>query len=365
MKRLVLVGGGHAHLPVLAQARALHRAGAAVTLIAPAPYHYYSGMGPGLLAGTYHPDQARINVAQLATRGGAEWVAGTVAKIDAGARSLTLVEGGAVPYDLVSFNTGSRVPIETLGTPSDAEVAVKPIEQLIEARKRLLAGRDRARRVLVVGGGPAGVEVAANVAALARDQALDLHITLTEGGDRLLGRLPRRAGRIAHRVLAAQGVEVRTGCAIASLHDHRARTASGKELAHDLALVTIGIVPHSLYATSGLPTAPDNGLRVDRHLQALGHPEIFGGGDCIALEGDPLPRLGVYAIRQGRILSRNLIATLRGTPLRTFRPQRHTLLILNLGDGTGLVMWGPWAWRGRLGFTWKNFLDTRFIRRFQ
>jgi NADH dehydrogenase FAD-containing subunit len=152
---------------------------------------------------------------------------------------------------------------------------------------------------------------------------------------------------------------------LTSLGPGDACSGAGERLPFDVAFLTHGIVPHHLYADSGLPTAPDGGLRVDRHLQAVGLPGVFGGGDCVSLDGSPLPRVGVYAIRQGPVLYRNLLASARGEPLAAFRPQKRYLVILNLGDGTGLVVWGPWVWRGRLGFRWKNHLDTTFMGRFQ
>jgi NADH dehydrogenase FAD-containing subunit len=244
-------------------------------------------------------------------------------------------------------------------------VPVKPVENLLAVRQRLLTKCGRTQRVLVVGGGPAGVELAANLSKLARDHRLDLEITLLDAAPHLLARMPARAGRIAARVLLQQGVELRLGCSITSLEDNRARTADDVELAYDLALITTGIVPHSLYHHSGLATDPAGGLRVDKCLQAVGHPEIFGGGDCVSFDASPLARVGVYAIRQGPVLLHNLQAKLRGTPLTMFRPQQRYLLILNLGDGTGLVVWGPAVWRSRLGFTWKNHLDISFMQSFQ
>lgn len=61
-KHLVFVGGGHAHLTALMSLRDTVRAGHRVTLIGPSPYHYYSGMGPGLLSGIYRPAEARFHV---------------------------------------------------------------------------------------------------------------------------------------------------------------------------------------------------------------------------------------------------------------------------------------------------------------
>lgn len=92
---------------------------------------------------------------------------------------------------------------------------------------------------------------------------------------------------------------------------------------------------------SGLPVDPGGALRVNRFLQAVGHPSIFGGGDCAAFGERPLAKIGVCAVREAPILFHNLLAFLGRngrTSLRAFKPQRSFLLILNLGDGTGLAV---------------------------
>lgn len=72
--------------------------------------------------------------------------------------------------------------------------------------------------------------------------------------------------------------------------------------------------------------------------RSVRHLELFGGGDCISLEGTPLARVGVYAVRQNRILHRNLLAFLEGRPLRRFDPGGAYLTILNMGDGRGIFV---------------------------
>ncbi|MHB8764876.1 MAG: FAD-dependent oxidoreductase [Deferrisomatales bacterium] len=364
-RRLVFVGGGHAHLLSLTRADELVRAGAEVVLVAPDRYHYYSGMGPGLLSGRYRPADARFDVEALVTARGGRFLRGRVVRIDPSARRLELEGGAALEYDLASFNTGSRVAAERIPGAAEHAVPVKPIENLEQVRAELLGRPAGAEcRLLVIGGGPAGVELAGNAWALARAHGLRLRVTLAEGAGRLLAGLPPRAGRLAAAALAQRGVEVRAGFRLAALDRSVARGAGGEEIGFDLALLASGVVPHPLYAESDLPTGPGGGLLVDDHLRCVGHPELFGGGDGVSLASRPLDRVGVYAVRQAPVLFRNLLASLTGRPLQVFRPQRRYLLILNLGDGTGLLVWGPVVVRARWALAWKHHLDTSFTARF-
>lgn len=365
-KRVVLVGGGHAHLYSLRRAKEFLRRGAEVVLVAPQGHHYYSGMGPGLLSGHYRPEEARVDVAALAAGAGCAFLRERVVSVDPGARLLRLEGGQAVPYDLVSFNTGSRVPTERIPGAARVATAVKPVENLERLRERLLRKRTGgAVRVLVVGGGAAGVEVAGNLWLLAREGALQLEITVCEAADRLLPGLPARAGALAFRSLRSRGIVVRTGLGLGRLEGGGAQATSGEVLVYDEAVLTVGIVPGDLYRLSGLPAGPDGGLLVDAFLRSPRYPEVFGGGDCIHFAPHPLPRVGVYAVRQAPVLFRNLLAALEGKAPEPFRPQRRYLLILNLGNGNGLAVWGGLTACGRWALRWKDRLDRAFLRQFQ
>src|SRR4030042_3232008 len=142
-KHLVLVGGGHAHLTVLLNLAGYVQRGHRVTLIGPSPYHYYSGMGPGLLSGIYRPQDARFHVKKMAEDRGGIFIEDKVIKIEPGQRILNLQSGKKVSYDVVSFNTGSEVPLNSLvSAPPENIVPVKPVFNLLQAR-RLIMPADR------------------------------------------------------------------------------------------------------------------------------------------------------------------------------------------------------------------------------
>lgn len=92
---------------------------------------------------------------------------------------------------------------------------------------------------------------------------------------------------------------------------------------------------------------------------------IFGGGDCINFTPRYLDRMGVYAVRQGPVLYQNIVAALSCKKLHAFRPQERYLPILNMGDGSGLLSWCSHVFSGRFTFFLKNYIDKRFMKRFQ
>ncbi len=364
-KHLVLVGGGHAHLTALMNLRDTVRAGHRVTLIGPSPYHYYSGMGPGLLSGTYRSAEARFHVKKMAQDRGATFHQDHVVLVDPFHRRLGLRSGAEVRYDAVSFNTGSGVALSLLHPSGDNVFPVKPIENLLAARRKILeAGPGKKLRVVVVGGGSAAVELSANLGHLARETGTIGKITLVSRST-VLGDFPEKARTLVREALSRWGVESIEGVAAGSVSNGVVRLENGTSIEGEMVFVATGIRPSTLFRDSGLPTGDDGGLLVKDRLQCVDHPELFGGGDCISLAGSPLPRVGVLAVRQNLPLHRNLLAFLEGRPLQRFDPGGGFLLILNLGDRRGLFRRGRFVWSGRLAFLLKNALDTRFMRKFQ
>ena len=130
-KHLVLVGGGHAHMVTLANLRRFVERSHRVTVIGPSPYHYYSGMGPGMLAKTYTPEQIRFSTKDVVEKQGGSFILGKVERVDGDKRRLYLRSGEEVTFDVVSFNVGSHVPRAILKEESARVFTVKPIERLI------------------------------------------------------------------------------------------------------------------------------------------------------------------------------------------------------------------------------------------
>lgn len=375
-KRLLLLGGGHANLPLLAETRRFVENGAEVTLLSDHPTHYYSGMGPGMLGGQYEPAEIRFPVKRMIEEAGGSFVHGRAVLIDPRARTVTTDDDRLVEYDLLCCNTGSSVAATIEHVADSANVVpVKPIASLVSARGRINAADRAPSSVVVIGGGPAAVEVAGNVASLLSERvqaderaAGGGRVTIVCGRAVLPG-FPRRAERLVVRALTQLGIEVRSGVAVRRLDSGRALLGNGTEISYELAFQATGVIPSSIYRRSRLPVGPDGSLAVNESLQALGHPEIFGGGDCIWFTPAPLPRAGVFAVRQGPVLVHNVAAALSGsTRLRRFSPGGDYLLLLNMGDGTAIlrrrILGVPIVVRNRFAWRLKDRIDRAFMKRF-
>ncbi|MDX1376025.1 MAG: FAD-dependent oxidoreductase, partial [Burkholderiales bacterium] len=189
MKRVLLLGGGHAHAYVLRMLLDEPLPGARVTLVTPYDRHTYSGMLPGLVAGHYAVDDVQIDLARLAAAAGAELLRAEVAGLDAAERRVRLADGATLEYDLASLNVGSLPNTAPVPGSEAHALAAKPFERFLVGWNALLARPQAAPlKVALVGAGAAGVELAMAIAyrldALGRERAVTLYSDrpMFEGG---------------------------------------------------------------------------------------------------------------------------------------------------------------------------------------
>ncbi|MDD2219793.1 MAG: FAD-dependent oxidoreductase, partial [Desulfoplanes sp.] len=323
-KRLLLLGGGHAHMTVMHDIPEFLSRGHDVTVVGPSAFHYYSGMGPGMLGGTYDPDDIRFCVRDQVQGRGGRFVTDRALRIDAHKQIVHLASGEKLLYDVLSCNTGSYVPSAALGEPGEDIFSVKPIENLLKGRQRvkeLLLVKDA--RIGVVGGGPAGLEVAGNLWGLAQRLGARKPQIQIFAGKHFLGSRPEKVRSLARKSLRSRGIEiieqgyarnVRSGCV--ELED-------GSSWDMDIIFMAVGVKPSSLFADSGLPVGRDGGLLVTDRLHSVDYANIFGGGDCISFAPYPLDKVGVYAVRENPVLKHNLMAALEGGEMIPFDPGKE------------------------------------------
>jgi NADH dehydrogenase FAD-containing subunit len=155
--------------------------------------------------------------------------------------------------------------------------------------------------------------------------------------------------------------------ALVSLSAEAAHLESGESVPFTTCVWATGARAHELFATSGAAVDAQGYLAVEDTLRSPSHPELFAAGDCAGFtSGQHVPKAGVYAVRQGPVLSANLRAALTGKgPLRPYVAQSGFLSLLNAGDGTAVAAWKGLALHGRAMWRLKDAIDRRFMARFQ
>ena len=364
-KHLVFIGAGHAHLTAITNLPRYIDSGGQVTVISSGAYHYYSGMGPGMLSGVYAPQEVRFNVKQLTESRGGRFIEDTVSSVDPEKRVISLKSGKTVDYDVVSFNTGSEIATGPVNASFKNVYKVKPVENLFTARCKIKEALEKGPlNIAVIGAGAAGVEMANNAWRILHDTKGKGKITLISRG-KILHRFPAGVRKIAVKHMKAKGIILEENMPVKKNTKKKFLLEDGREIPFDFAFVATGTKPSDLFKESGIPTGEDGGLLVNEYLQSPKYPEIFGGGDCISFEPRPLDKVGVYAVRENPILLENLHAALTNGSLQAFNPQKVYLLILNMGDNTAVFNRKSLTFSGKLAFKLKDHIDRKFMKVFQ
>ncbi|MBX3667941.1 MAG: FAD-dependent oxidoreductase [Rhodocyclaceae bacterium] len=365
MKRLILAGGGHAHLAVLAELARLRPADVEVVLLSPYARQIYSGMLPGWMAGHYTLDQIAIPLPPLAAAAGAKFVETAVSGLDVGQRGVLTRDGASFEYDLLSLDIGPAAP-PALAAPNC--LSVRPIEGLVEAWPQWLdaarAAPERNFRIAVAGAGAGGLELAFAMAARAAAEGLvQVHVSLVGTDPEPVPGLPRRLRRKALRLLDRRDITWIGGRQVEQAGECGLALAGGTLLAAERMLMATGAAAPDWPAAAGLAVDAGGFVRVGPDLQSLSHPGIFAAGDIAALP-DPRPKSGVYAVRAGPPLAANIIAALNGSPTRPWVPQTRALYLISTGRRHALAAWGGLAWSGAWVWRWKDRIDRSFVARY-
>jgi selenide, water dikinase len=366
---IVLVGAGHAHVQVMRFLGMNPQPGLRVTVITDRPLAPYSGMLPGCIAGDYTAEDIHIDINRLARDTGCRMILASATGIDRARKLVLLKDRPPIAYDLLSINTGITPDLSGITGAAEHAVPVKPIAGILGRLERAIeAVRNfpRPSRLAVIGGGAAGIELA--LALNDRNRGLarfPSEITLVAGGG-LAPSLNAGLQRRARRALAEAGISVIEGDRAATIEQGAVTLASGCRIANDVAFVSTSAKLPDWLAATDLAKAGNEGIGVRPTLQSVTDDAIFAAGDCATMEHDPRPRAGVFAVRQGPVLARNLLAAARGWRLSPYKPQRDFLTILRTGGGRAiagrgryLAVEGQWVWR------WKDRIDRDFMAMFQ
>ena len=300
MKRLVLAGGGHAHLHVLKALAARRWPGVEVLLVTPNLRQIYSGMVPGWMAGHYELDQCAAPLEALAGAAGVRVVQDAVTGFDAARRLIRTATSGDITYDVLSLDTGAQVDNSCLAATGATLLPIRPLEDFVVGWNRLveLAGQRGEVRLAVVGGGAAGVELAlAARYRLAREVGGEnAQVLLVAGSGLMPGHGPRIMQRVRQALREHQVVEV---LGYAAGAPEGLLLGNGATVAVDAVIAATGVRPAAWLADSGLDLAGDGFVAVADGQQSVSHPEVFAGGDVASRVDAPHAKSGVYAVRAG------------------------------------------------------------------
>ncbi|MBC8023958.1 MAG: FAD-dependent oxidoreductase, partial [Burkholderiales bacterium] len=295
MKRLVLAGGGHAHIEVLRDLAERPGSGIAVTLVTPRPRFVYTGMIPGVIAGHYRLEDCAIDLEALARRANAQFVTGAIFRVDAMNHRVHCADGDAIEYDLLSLDVGSRVATSPAAGLEHATLA-RPMETLVKGWVDVLSrARDgKIRSATVVGGGAGGVELALAMAYRLRREMPErpAHVRVITNTPVILPEFSAGARRRLRLQLGRDDIGVHVSATVTEVGPDFVRLDTGMEFASDATFWATGATAPPWIGSSGLATDSRGFLLTNDALQSVTDGDVFGVGDCATQEHHPRPKAG-------------------------------------------------------------------------
>jgi NADH dehydrogenase len=372
--KIVIAGGGFGGFYA---ARALERSlpanSAKVTLVNAANFMLYTPLLPGAAGATLDPRHVVVPLRSQLRQ--TDLLVGEVTGGDPAQRTLGVkrIDGERIElgYDqlIVALGSVSR----TLPIPGLAEHAsgLKTLSDATALRNRVLSCMDIAESLpdpvkraeylgfVFVGAGYAGVEGLAELQDFAA-QAIDLYPrcraegmrwVLVEAKDRIMQEVPKGLSEFAARELRARGIEICTETTVKEITERDATLSDGRRIPARTVVWTAGVKPSPAVGRLGLPTDPGGRVTVDRTMRVEGYEHVWAIGDCAAVpdparHGAPCPPTAQHAIRQGRLVARNVVATLGSGRVRPFR-YRTKGVVAELGDTEAVALTLGVRWHGR------------------
>ncbi|WP_181160581.1 NAD(P)/FAD-dependent oxidoreductase [Streptomyces solincola] len=373
--RILVVGGGYVgmytalHLQRLLK-NELRSGAAEITVVTPDPYMTYQPFLPEAAAGNISPRHVVVPLRRVLNR--CRIVIGEVRGIDHAKRSATLTtlatgeEGtGAqyLDYDELVIAPGSisrTLPVPGL---ADYGIGFKTVEEAIGLRNHVIeqmdiasstrdpAIRDAALTFVFVGGGYAGVEALAELEDMARYTSRyyhnikpdDLKWVLVEATGRILPEVGEDMGVYAVRELRARNIDVRLETRLESCEDRVAVLSDGNRFPTRTVVWTAGVKPAPVLAATDLPRNERGRLKCTAHLTVDGVEHAWAAGDAAAVPdltakepGRECAPNAQHAVRQTKVLAENLVASLRGQPLKEYA-HKYAGSVASLGLHKGVA----------------------------
>lgn len=308
---------------------------------------------------------------------------GDVQGIDLKGKEVVVAHGSdnhthVLPYDHLVIGLGAITNFYQIPGLEEGTLTMKSLGDAIHLRNRLIANLEEAdtefavkaclreplMTCVVAGGGFAGVETVAAVNDFVRDalrfypnlQKEQIRMVLVHSGPVILPELSERLGRYAQTKLAKRGVEIRLNVRVTGMTEEGVQLSDGTTIRARTVVWTAGTAPNPLLDSLSCPK--DRGrILTNEYLEVPGQPGVWAVGDCALVPdrktGQAYPPTAQHALREGRILARNIEAAVRGGRKKAFvfstlgqlatigrRTGVGNILGVNF---SGFIAW--WLWR--------------------
>ncbi len=375
IKDLVLIGGGHSHLSVLKYFAMHPLPGLRLTLITRDLHTPYSGMLPGYIAGHYQYDEAHIDLRPLAQFAKARIYHAEVNDIDLNNNKIFCNARPPIAYDFASINIGSKPGTLHIPGAEKHTLPVKPIDHFLTQWDKLVTTimntTDKDFHLAIVGGGAGGVEMALatqfrlQYLLTQKNQPNDfLKFDLYCDSNVILPTHNKQVRKRFMRLLKERNINVHDNQRIEQVQDKQLVNNTGQTVPADAVLWVTNATAPAWLAKTGLAVDKNGFITINDYLQSTSHKNIFAAGDIATVINHPREKSGVFAVRQGPPLARNLERAVQNKTLKKFTLQKKFLALISTGNKYAIASRSNWSLEGAWLWKIKDWIDRRFMDNF-
>jgi NADH dehydrogenase len=383
VRKILIVGGGYAGFYTAKKLEKwLRRGEAQVTMVDPLPYMTYQPFLPEVAAGSIEPRHAVVAHRRHLKK--TKVITASVSKIDHAAKTAEITpaigDPWTIDYDIVVVTAGAVSRTFPIPGVADQAIGLKNIEEAMWIRDKMTdnfakasnlpAGpeRDRLLTTVVVGGGFAGIEIFAELRSFASSlvgsyhqlEMDDTHFHLIEALGRIMPEVSLKTALWVVKDLEQRGAEVHLNTQLASAVGGKVEMSDGQSFESDLIIWTAGVMANPVVRNTDLPLEERGRLRVQADLRVINDDGVvvdaWGAGDACAvpdLTGNGVGGFTVpnaqHAVRQGKLMARNLVANLRNESPREYF-HKNLGAVAGLGLYNGVYQNGPFAIKGLIAW---------------
>jgi NADH:ubiquinone reductase (H+-translocating) len=369
MPHVVVIGAGFGGISATDE---LSKEGFRVTLLDRFPYNTFQPLLYQVATGGLNPGDVTYALRFFAARHeGVRFRRAGVVAIDHDQQEVVCDDGVRIGFDYLVIANG--ITTNHFGIPGAEEYTMSmytraealKVRDTIFGSLEIIAGRSDPNTsgftVVIVGGGPTGVEMAGQLAELKTETIPSIypelnparvHVVLVEMTEHLLAPFDDSLRKYALRELIKRGVDVRLKTAISEVEPDRVDFKDGSSMPVDLVIWAAGVSGDPLIRDWGLPIGRAGRIEVNDDTRVVGEERIFAIGDGSIIVNNPLPQLGQPAIQMGKFAAKQIARLHRGLDTQTFSYfDKGIMATIGRGDAVlqmpaGIKMKGVLAWVG-------------------
>ncbi len=356
-KDLVLIGGGHSHLNVLKSFSMYKIDGLRITLISDVYETPYSGMLPGFIENDYSLEDIQIDLYKICFHGNFRFINCKVNNIDGNKNLIYFKNRPPLSFDYLSINIGINNDTETIKNAEKFALKLKPISKINYSE---IISNLKGKKLGIIGSGPAGVEISLAL----KKRYNDIDITLFTGKRGLLGNYSNSSKNSILKKLNEANIKVIFKDEVVEIKKNKIVTKSSKIYLIDKPILSTNGVPPKWLKKTNLKLSQEGFIETNNKLQT-NFNHIFAAGDIISFSNKNLTKSGVYAVKSGLILSRNIRNFILNKSLINFSPQKHYLSIIGLSNGKALAYKYNLHLTSKFILSLKKYIDLNFVNKFK